>query len=68
MASADYKLCDMCGAKTFYDADIDCPHYETSYAPERHPQYKPILVMALCGSCAETHTLVIQPRNASDAE
>lgn len=25
MASADYKLCQVCGGKTFYDSDI---HYD----------------------------------------
>lgn len=24
MALADYRLCDKCGAKTFYDARLNC--------------------------------------------
>jgi hypothetical protein len=41
MAAADYALCDQCGSKTFYDAEVD---YEVSgFAAQR----------VLCSRCYE---------------
>ena len=62
MAMADYHACDLCGAKTFYDAHID-GFADTDgnwrYGVEGiigHRAY------ALCGNCEETHEIVIRPR------
>lgn len=58
MAAADYYGCDVCGAKTFYDANLD---YDC--AP---PTYEPTLpgvgqMKVICKACAEHHEIVIQP-------
>lgn len=45
MAGADYYSCDVCGAKTFYDANID-------WAGQR----KHALV-AICDCCREKYTI-----------
>lgn len=31
MASADYRLCDLCGAKAFYDAELNYHQKEAEY-------------------------------------
>ena len=52
MALADYKLCDACGAKTFYDAALE---YDLDGPIIREP--KPVGVgdwAVLCGACAVT--------------
>ena len=52
MAYADYYLCDMCGEKCFYDANIDwdCQHLGD--------------MVAICKECAKTHKTVIRLRGA----
>lgn len=52
MASADYKLCDKCRCKVFYDADI-------SYSEEYCKDVDEGRIVALCRKCAETHKIVI---------
>ena len=43
MAAADYRLCDRCGGKAFYDANLSYEHgpdgYGTPYLIEGEPQY-----------------------------
>lgn len=50
MAAANYRLCDRCGAKTFYDSDVD---YEDSNLGA---------MAALCKDCAQTHEITIAKR------
>lgn len=50
MAAANYRLCDKCGAKTFYDSDVD---YEDSNLGA---------MAALCKDCAQTHEITIAKR------
>lgn len=62
MAAADYYSCDVCGRKTFYDADLE---YTSS-----PPDYEPVLpgvgaMKVICTSCADSHEVVIVPRPAS---
>ena len=47
MASGEYYHCDVCGAKTFYDADID-------WEVENVGSMK-----VICDACAQTHYIVI---------
>ena len=54
MASADYKLCDVCSSKHFYDAGISDENYLSSY-------YKGG-VKSICDKCLETHEIVIIER------
>tara|TARA_Y100000815_G_C13137596_1_gene423020 strand:+ start:286 stop:507 length:222 start_codon:yes stop_codon:yes gene_type:complete len=66
MAAADYHLCDLCAAKTFYDADLEGFHDPASgewlYGWEGVSGYR---AYALCKKCEETHEIVIQPRTTN---
>lgn len=63
MAAADYHLCDVCGNKTFYDADLDGFSDKASgawlYGTE---SYRGFRAYALCGECEQTHKIVIRPK------
>lgn len=54
MAVSNYKLCEVCKCKTFYDAMVDYPDN--------------VLVMALCSACSETHIMKIEEiKDGSDS-
>lgn len=54
MAGGDYKSCDVCHGKTYYDADVE---YEESYlGPHK----------ALCTACDLTHDIVIIRKTEAD--
>lgn len=64
MAYADYRLCDVCGTKTFYDADLQ-------YDFEQYPitgLYNLGAWSAICRQCSETHDVIIQPKAPTSAE
>lgn len=51
MAAADYRLCDVCGSKTFYDANLD-------YDFKEYPGtglYNLGDWSVICRNCAKTH-------------
>lgn len=48
MALADYRLCDKCGCKVFYDANLDVSAVGA--------------LVVLCQECAKTHSLHIYAR------
>jgi len=60
MALCDYRLCDRCGGKAFYDANLNYgdpgatrvrgQHYTLDYVGDW---------AVLCQTCAETHSVVI---------
>lgn len=50
MAAANYRLCDKCKAKTFYDSDVD---YEDSNLGA---------MTALCKDCAQVYEITIAKR------
>lgn len=76
MAAADYRLCDVCGGKAFYDADLG---YEMSYRDGDPPDEELALVAGksnkpfayklhylgdwavICRACAKTHRTQIVP-------
>lgn len=62
MALADYKLCDICGTKAFYDASLN---YEVeSETPIRDCNIGLDYVgdwAVICQDCAKTHKCVILP-------
>ena len=62
MALADYKLCDLCGAKAFYDECISDPHYLATY--DETESCDPIGIAVLCSECNKTHKAVIFLRDA----
>jgi len=62
MAAADYKLCDNCGRKTFYDAALEYP----DPTPPTY-QYIPDGVgdwAVICEPCAKTYICVVMERSA----
>lgn len=76
MASCDYRLCDVCGGKAFYDANLS---YEHSSATERQPALVTGRVdsdyclgslgdwAVLCDKCSKTHmTQIVRRASAGD--
>lgn len=66
MAMCDYRWCNVCGCKAFYDANL---HYEDD-APlaqnEQELPAGPVADMAcLCGECLKTHKIAIVPRTSA---
>jgi len=59
MAGADYYSCDVCGAKTFYDATLDYSHdtLRGGYYLERVGDMK-----CICEECAKTHVVMIMDK------
>jgi hypothetical protein len=60
MAAADYWLCDVCGNKTFYDANLD---YHNDYPCRKDGRMLPRGcgdAASICERCAETHEVVIK--------
>lgn len=60
MAKGDYRCCDICDGKVFYDANLN---YETSTTP---PFYTLDYLgdwAVICTDCAKTHQCVIIPRS-----
>jgi hypothetical protein len=37
MAAADYRLCDVCNGKAFYDAHLNYEHGPSEYRPDAMP-------------------------------
>jgi len=72
MAAADYRLCDQCGCKAFYDAgmyDFDPP---AEGVPDILDNEKPKHLWTcqlggwavLCRDCVKTHKAVVVPRSS----
>lgn len=64
MAAADYYLCDVCSAKTFYDANL---HYDKQENWERIKWF-PVGagdMAVLCRGCAQTHEVRIVPKEGA---
>lgn len=55
MAAADYKLCDICMSKTFYDSNLDYDFQEYPKHGLRLGDWK-----VICEGCAERYEVVIQ--------
>lgn len=56
MAAADYRLCDVCGGKTFYDAELD---YSGGPWGENLVGLGDWAV--ICEECAKTHKCIVVP-------
>lgn len=59
MALCDYKLCDLCGEKAFYDACVTDPRYCATW--DHDVDEDPIGLAVLCPSWAKTHTVGVIP-------
>ena len=72
MAGADYYSCDLCGRKTFYDAELQYEAWRdngkrNSNPVTGHPWPIGAGAMAvLCVDCAKTHAITIAPNAQAD--
>ena len=66
MAVADYKSCDLCGGKAFYDANLHEDRYVATWDPETAKRHDPIGLAVLCPACNKTHEAIIRPRVSPD--
>lgn len=67
MAGADYYSCDVCGCKTFYDANLDYdPPIENRNPETEHawPNGNVGDMAVICKECAKTHVIQIDKRTA----
>jgi hypothetical protein len=72
MAAADYRLCDVCERKAFYDANLN---YEQLRYPEPgvlfngRPSYAQLGYLGawavLCEDCAKTHKALVVPNGTA---
>jgi hypothetical protein len=60
MAMCDYRLCDVCGGKAFYDVDIRDTRYIATYDPSEGVD--PVGLAVLCSECNKTHKAIVVPR------
>lgn len=73
MALADYRLCDKCGEKTFYDADLNYefepPQWDTAKPSIKYMGTEQNKIWlgrlgdwaVICSECAKTHKCIIVP-------
>ena len=64
MAYSDYRLCDVCESKTFYDANL---YYDFEAYP-KHGLSRLGDWRVLCVKCAETHEVVIKEKEPKGQE
>lgn len=74
MALADYRLCDVCERKAFYDANLN---YDFEKADDEQSTVRqcgePVAYrldylgdwVVLCEECAKTHEVIVIPRSAA---
>lgn len=55
MAEADYKSCDVCGCKTFYDANLNYDFEEYPHHGLRLGDWK-----VICIECAKLYRCVVE--------
>jgi hypothetical protein len=66
MAAADYCLCFRCGAKAFYDSNVESEAYLNAFQWPNHPDHPQIGIKVLCVQCNKTHAVVIVERQAAN--
>ncbi len=60
MAAADYRQCDVCDSKTFYDADLPFEIKDGEWVLSNVGDWA-----VICVSCAQTHEVRIIRKEAS---
>ena len=63
MAGADYKTCDNCGGKSYYDADL---HWDFDEEDKPNGLWNLGDISALCMECAKTHKCVVVAMDMSE--
>ena len=66
MAAADYRLCDVCGGKVFYDANLNYDFGERSPCGDPKLDYLGDWAV-ICDECCKTHVCVVMKRADIDA-
>lgn len=67
MAMADYRLCDVCERKAFYDANLNYDFGKRMADGSPKLDYLGAWAV-LCENCAKTHEVRIVPRDTSTPE
>lgn len=75
MAGIDYRSCDVCGGKTFYDADLDYRLGTKDRPLFGHEKVRDCEYglgylgdwAVICTECAKTHKCVIVPCEAGES-
>ena len=69
MAMSDYWACDVCGCKTFYDANLDYDLYSegesAGYLQREDGRVLPRGsgdVQVICPECAKTHEIIVRKK------
>ncbi len=57
MAMADYRLCDKCGCKAFYDSNLN---YDDDGNLDYVGDWR-----VICTECAKSHKCIIVPKEAT---
>jgi hypothetical protein len=65
MSMADYRACDVCGGKAFYDASLHYPE-EGEQTESPNVPMGAGAIKVLCRKCAKTHTLVVIEKSKTD--
>lgn len=68
MAMSDYRACDVCGGKAFYDAELD---YDMSnlHPATGDPKLGYVSSMAVvCDKCEETHVAVVIEKSKASTD
>lgn len=67
MALVDYRLCDVCDGKVFYDSNLNYEFQETEYVVfneiDKKRGFKLDYLGAwvvICDTCSETHEIVLK--------
>lgn len=61
MAGGDYRSCDVCGNKAFYDTD--CDYDSRKIDSDGNPKLGRVGSMkVLCDKCSETHVVIIMKK------
>jgi hypothetical protein len=63
MASADYKPCNVCGCKTFYDANLD---YDFEEYNKNTGLYNTAQLISICNECSNENVAVIVKKKKKD--
>ena len=75
MASSDYRCCDRCGRKTFYDSELNYEFERDRFSltPEKAPRENGVDTgpglwleqlgdwAVICSECAKTHRTIVVP-------
>ncbi len=69
MALSDYRLCDVCGGKAFYDASLNYDNGGRDDQVRNGGDMMPYQTLdnlgdwvVICRTCAANHKAVVQPR------